>query len=158
MSTSRTRAMLLLLAAFAVGIVVGVAGLTSAFRAGKADFVWRGMGGGRGMGAGPSGGPGAWVAKELAVTRDKRDSVVAIYKRGSAAIDSIVRGNIGARMDSLWESTRPAVEARRSQTRAEVRALLTRPQQERYDSMNHSIDENRTKMHSQSRGGPRGSR
>ena len=93
--------MVLLLVAFAAGIVIGVAGLTTAFRAGKADFIWRGMGGGgRGMmGGGPGGGMGAWVAKELDVKAEKRDSIVAIYKRGSAAIDSIVQGNISAPMD-----------------------------------------------------------
>lgn len=150
MTTSRTRAMGLLLAAFVVGIVVGVAGLTLAVRAGKTDFTGRGPGGGRG------GGQGAWVAKELDVAADRRDSVIARYKRGSAAIDSIVRGNIGGQMDSLWESIRPAVEARRVQTRTEVRALLTPPQQERYDSMNHAIDENRKKLRAQSPGGLRG--
>jgi hypothetical protein len=156
-SASRTRAMVLLVAAFAVGIVVGVAGLTMAFRAGKADFVWRGPGGGRG---GPGGGgPGAWVAKELGVEAEQRDSIIAIYKRGSAAIDSMVRGNIGAQMDSLWESVRPAVETRRSQTRTDVRAILTPPQQARYDSMNREMDENRKKMRDQSpRGGSRGPR
>ena len=150
MTTSRTRAMGLLLAAFVVGIVVGVAGLTLAVRAGKTDFTGSGSGGCRG------GGQGAWVAKELDVAADRRDSVIARYKRGSAAIDSIVRGNIGGQMDSLWESIRPAVEARRVQTRTEVRALLTPPQQERYDSMNHAIDENRKKLRAQSPGGLRG--
>jgi len=160
MSTTRTRAMVLLFVAFVAGMVVGVAGLTTAFRAGKAEFVWRGMGGGgRGMmGGGPGGGMGAWVAKELDVKADKRDSIVAIYKRGSAAVDSIVHGSIGAPMDSLWESVRPAVEARRLQTRADVRAILTPQQQVRYDSMTQASDANRKKMREQSRGGPRGPR
>jgi len=159
-STSRTRAMVLLFVAFAAGLVVGVAGLTTAFRAGKADFIWRGMGGGgRGMmGGGPAGGMGAWVAKELDVKAEKRDSIIAIYKRGSAAVDSIVHGSISAPMDSLWESVRPAVEARRLQTRADVRALLTPPQQVRYDSMTQASDANRKKMRDQSRGGLRGPR
>lgn len=157
MSTSRTRAVVLLLAAFAVGIVVGVVGLTAAFRAGKADFIWHGSSGGHGMGGGP-GGQGAWVARQLDVAADRRDSIVAIYKRGSAAIDSMVRGNIGAQMDSLWESIRPAVETRRQQTRTEVRLLLTPPQQVRYDSMNQALDANRKKMREQSRGGLRGPR
>jgi Spy/CpxP family protein refolding chaperone len=153
--------MVLLFVAFAAGIVVGVAGLTTSFRAGKADFIWRGMGGGgRGMmgGGGPSGGMGAWVAKELDVQAEKRDSIIAIYKRGSAAVDSIVHGNIRAPMDSLWESIRPAVEARRLQTRADVRALLTPQQQVRYDSMTQASDANRKQMRDQSRGGPRGPR
>lgn len=152
--------MVLLLAAFVVGMVVGVAGLTTAFRAGKADFIWRGVGGGRGMmgGGGPSGGMGAWVAKELEVSGSTRDSIVAIYKRGSAAVDSIVQGSISAPMDSLWESVRPAVEARRLQTRADVRTLLNPQQQVRYDSMTQASDANRKKMRDQSRGGPRGPR
>jgi len=160
-STSRTRAVALLFVAFAAGTVVGVAGLTTAFRSGKADFVWRGMGGGgRGPNSGgPGGSPGAWVAKELDVSAEHRDSIIAIYKRGSAAVDSIVRTGIRAPMDSLWESIRPAVEARRLQTRADVRALLTSQQQVRYDSMTQASDENRKKMRDQSsRGGPRGPR
>ncbi|MEP6590226.1 MAG: hypothetical protein ABJC19_03495 [Gemmatimonadota bacterium] len=158
MNPSRNRAMALLFAAFMAGTVVGVVGLTAAFRAGKADFVWRGAAGSRGPG-GPQGtGQGARVAKELAVSADHRDSIVAIYKRGGAAMDSIVRNAIAPQMDSLWESIRPMVDARRQQTRVEVRALLTPPQQERYDSMNKASDENRKKMRDQSRGGPRGSR
>ncbi|MES2124455.1 MAG: hypothetical protein V4503_07170 [Gemmatimonadota bacterium] len=155
MNPSRSRAMALLFAAFVAGTVLGVVGLTLAFRAGKADFIWRGPGGSRG----PQGNSlGARVAKDLEVSADRRDSIIAIYKRGGAAVDSIVRNGIAPQMDSLWESIRPVVDARRQQTRSEVRALLTPPQQERYDSMVKASDENRRKMRDQMRGGPRGER
>lgn len=144
MSTTRTRAQVLLLVAFLAGAAVGVAGLTMAVRSGKAGFVWRGMGRGQG---GPGGGPAAWIAKELNVSAEQRDSISAIFKRGAAA------------MDTIFETIRPAVETRRQQSRTEVRAILTPPQQVRYDSMNQAMDENRKKQRDQSpRGGPRGPR
>lgn len=153
-TTTRTRALVLLVAAFAAGIVVGVAGLTTAFRAGKADFIWHGPNSGRAQGGTP-GGLGARVAKELDVKDAQRDSIIVLYKRGSTAMDSIM-GSIRTPMDSLWETVRPMVETRRQQTRTEVRALLTPPQQVRYDSMNQASDENRKKMRDQFRGGSRG--
>lgn len=156
MSTSRTRAQLLLLVAFVVGVVVGGVGLTMAFRAGKADFLGRGPGG-----SGRSGGPGGgsvgfatWVAKGLDASVEQRDSIIAIFERGTAAMDTI-RGRIRPQVDSLVESIRPAVETVRQRSRTEVRALLTPPQQTRYDSMNQAMDENRRKMHAQVRGGAR---
>ncbi|MES2304914.1 MAG: hypothetical protein V4558_05380 [Gemmatimonadota bacterium] len=156
-SATRTRAMVLLIVAFVAGTVVGVVGLTAAFRAGKADFIWRGQGGSRGPGGVP-GGYAAWVAKELDASAVQRDSIAAIFKRGTAAMDTI-RRSIGPQVDSLFESIRPSVETVRQQSRTEVRALLTPPQQVRYDSMNTAMDENRKKQREQSpRGGPRGPR
>jgi hypothetical protein len=133
-----------------------VAGLTVAFRAGKADFIWRGPGGGRGPNGGP-GGYAAWVAKELDASAEQRDSIAAIIKRGTAAMDT-VRRTIGPQVDSLFESIRPAVETARQQARTEIRALLTPPQQQRYDSMMQAQDETRKTMRDQYRGGPRGPR
>ena len=53
------------------------------------------------------------------------------------------------RIDSLFQAIRPAVETRRDQTRTEIRALLTPPEQQRYDSMNRADDEQRKKMRDQ---------
>ncbi|MEI2718774.1 MAG: hypothetical protein V9E87_01325 [Gemmatimonadales bacterium] len=43
MTTSRTRAVTLLITALVVGIIVGGTALTMAVREGKADFVFRGL-------------------------------------------------------------------------------------------------------------------
>ncbi|MDX2262163.1 MAG: hypothetical protein SFU84_10760 [Gemmatimonadales bacterium] len=165
MTTSRTRALVLLVVAFTVGTIVGGVALTGAVRAGKADFVIRG---GRGPG---SGGPGRgydWV-RRLELADSVRDSVMAVARTGECALDSIVRTRIGAQMDSLWESVRTDIETRRAQTRSETRALLSPPQQVRYDSMTKAADENRRRMREMPMnrctgatagrgGGPRGSR
>lgn len=163
-STSRTRAMVLLMAAFGVGVVAGGAGLTSAIRNGKADFVFP-----SGRSPGSNGqGRQDWT-KRFGLEGELRDTVMAISRRGECGIDSIVRDAMGATMDSLWEAVRPAVETRRAQTRTEIRALFSAEQQVRYDSLTKANDENRRKMREQGRtgpcgqdgrggGGPRGSR
>lgn len=165
MTTSRTRALVLLLVAFVVGTMVGGVALTGAVRAGKADFVIRG---GHGPG---SGGPGRgydWI-RRLELADSVRDSVMVVARNGECALDSIVRSRIGAEMDSLWESVRTDIEARRAQTRSETRALLSPTQQVRYDSMTKAADENRRRMRETPMnrctgdrtgrsGGPRGSR
>ncbi len=152
MTTSRTRAMVLLVAAFLVGVLVGGTALTSAIRAGKAGFVFRG---GRGMMGGPWAG-GDWT-RRFGLEGSARDTVLAIRRRGEVAMDSIVHARIGLQMDSLWESVRAEIEARRGQTRSEIRALLSPTQQLRYDSMTKAADENRRRMREQGgRGGPGG--
>jgi hypothetical protein len=153
-TTSRTRAVVLLVVAFAVGIVVGGVALTSAIRAGKADFAVRGERS-PGMG-GPWRGP-EWM-RRLELADSVRDSVMVIARSGECAIDSMVRNRIGVEMDSLWEAVRPEIETRRAQTRSETRALLSPTQQEIYDSMTKATDENRRKMRENpvSRCGPGG--
>jgi len=164
-TTSRTRALVLLVVAFTVGTIVGGLALTGAVRAGKADFVIRG---GRGPG---SGGPGRgydWM-RRLELADSVRDSVMVVARTGECALDSIVRARIGPQMDSLWESVRTDIEARRAQTRSETRALLSPTQQVRYDSMTKAADDNRRRMRATPMnrcagdstgrsGGPRGTR
>lgn len=146
MTTSRTRAMVLLGAAFALGLVAGGAGMAVAARSGKVEIERRA----------PQGrGPG-WM-RELKLSDEQRDTITAIYRRDEAGIDSIMR-SIRPQTDSLFDLIRPDVDARRAETRREVRALLTPPQQERYDSMVQAYDEQRRKMREQSRSGPGGSR
>lgn len=161
MTTSRTRAVLLLATALVVGVVIGVAGLTSMIRAGKADFVWRGGGswgpgvpGGRGPGGGRNSGYGQYLDRELDLNLNAatRDSVSAIWKRSEDSIWEI-SGRVAPQMDSLYQIIRPDIEARRTQTRAEIRALLAPPQQQRYDSMVKAYDEQRRKMNEQRRRG-----
>ncbi len=155
MTTSRTRALVLLLVAFAVGIVVGGFALTSAIRAGKADFAVRP---GRGSASGGSWRGGSDWMRRLELADTVRDSVMVVARNGECALDSIVRGRIGAQMDSLWEAVRPEIETRRAQTRSETRTLLSPTQQEIYDSMTKATDENRRRMrsHPMSRCGPGG--
>ncbi len=152
MSTrSRTQAVALLLTAFGVGAVAGGAALTSAIRNGKADFVFPE---GRAPVAGNQGRQD-WT-RRIGLEGELRDTVMAISRRGERGIDSIVRGAMGSTMDSLWESVRPAVEARRSETRAQIRGLLSPELQVRYDSLTKANDENRRRMREQGRSGPGG--
>ncbi len=159
MIRSRNRAFVLLAAAFSIGLLVGGTILMAATRAGKADFLWRGER--RDMrGGGPTGGPAAWIARELDLTTATRDSADAIYRRMAVEMDSL-RARIRPQVDSLYEIIRPDVEARRQQMRTEIRALLTPPQREKYDSIVTKDDENRRRMREQGSpfdGGRRGSR
>lgn len=158
MTGSRTRAVLLLATALVAGVVIGVAGLTSMIRAGKADFVWRGPGGPGGRGpSGGRGGYGQYLDRELDLNLNAatRDSVSAIWKRSEDSIGEIM-DRISVPMDSIYQIIRPDVEARRTQTRAEIRALLAPPQQQRYDSMVKAYDEQRRKMNEQRRRGGAG--
>lgn len=147
MTTSRTRAVLLLGTAFALGFIAGGAGMAAAARSGKVDIDHRGRGGRDGM---------AWL-RELDVTQAQRDTITAIYRRDGAEIESLM-ARIRPQTDSLFERIRPQVETRRAETRREVRTLLLPPQQERYDSMVRAYDEQRRKMRETNRSGSGGSR
>ena len=151
MTTSRTRAMVLLGLAFGLGLFAGGAGMAVAARAGKVEIDRRGSGN-RG------GGPG-WM-RELGLNDTQRDSIMGIYRRDGQGVDSLMR-SIRPQTDSLYDLIRPEVDARRAETRREVRLLLTPIQQERYDSMVRAYDAERQKMREQSRsgqGGPRANR
>ena len=152
----RNRAFALLAAAFALGLLLGGASLMMATRAGKADFVWQGQRRG-----GPGGGPGGqsgWLARELELDAATREKVDTVYCRAAIAMDSMQR-RIRPAMDSLFETIRPDVEARRQLTRTEIRALLSPPQQEKYDSINKANDDNRRRMREQGQNrGPCGNR
>lgn len=152
----RNRAVALLLAAFSLGLLLGGVSLVLATKAGKAEFVWDGgRRGGPGHPGGMSGGRAARLQRQIGFSATTKDSIDAIYQRGSVVIDSI-GAKIRPQVDSLFEIIRPAVEARRQQSRTEIRALLTAPQRERYDSIVRADDENRRRMREQGRGrGPR---
>jgi hypothetical protein len=151
MTTSRTRAMVLLGLAFGLGLFAGGAGMAVAARSGKVEIDRRDTNG-RG------GGPG-WM-RELGLTEPQRDSIMGIYRRDGQGVDSLMR-RIRPQTDSLYDLIRPEVDARRAETRRVVRSLLTPIQQERYDSMVQAYDAERQKMREQSRsgqGGPRANR
>lgn len=144
MTTSRTRAVVLLGVAFLLGIGVGV--------------LWFKLGGRQGGARSVQGGRGPSWMRELDLDATQMDSVRAIYSRGECAMDSI-RVRLKTPMDSLFELIRPEVEARRAVMRQEVRALLSPTQQERYDSMVQQSDSTRRRMREQPWGGcRRGSR
>ncbi len=133
MITSRARAVVLLGAMFALGVVAGGAGMAVAARSGTVELEHRGSGG---RGGGPE-----WM-RALDLSDAQLDSVRAIYRQGEKGMDSIVR-RIRPQTDSLFALVRPELDARRAQTRAAVRGLLTAPQQERYDSIVRAYDERR---------------
>ena len=152
--------MTLLGLAFLLGLILGGGVVVQAARSGNASWIMRGRGPGRGGGGGFS--LSGVDRLHLNLDQAKKDSIGLIACRGMAAMDSI-RAPIGPPMDSvyktirpaidsLFQTIRPAVELRREQTRTEIRALLTVPQQQRYDSMIHAYDEQRKKMRDQ--GGP----
>jgi len=160
LTTSRTRAVTLLITALVVGIIVGGTALTIAVREGKADFVFRGLRGpgGRGFGGRDGGGKHTdWLARELNITvgAAAADSINAIYCRRVVGIDSVLASYQERNrplMDSLYEGIRPEIEARRDQSRSGIRALLTPDQRVRYDSMIAVDDSSRRAMRSS---GPR---
>jgi len=155
--------MTLLGLAFLLGIVVGGGVIVQAVRSGSASWIWRG---GRAPGRPGSASYGLTLDRRLHLNLDasKRDSVTAISCRGMAAIDTVLQSIHGARdslnqrirpkLGSLFQTIRPAIETRREQTRNEIRALLSAPQQQRYDSMNHADDEQRKKARESGGGGP----
>ncbi|MGH7592390.1 MAG: hypothetical protein ACRELE_00845 [Gemmatimonadales bacterium] len=144
MIASRARAMTVLTLAFALGLIVGGASLSLVARSGKATWLWR-----NGRAAG-RGGYGGSLDLRLHLNLDvaKRDTITAIACRGMAAMDSL-RQQLRPPMDSLFQQIRPAIETRRVQTRSEIRALLSAPEQVRYDSLNRADDDQRKKMRDQ---------
>jgi len=108
MTKSTRTATLLLLAAFALGAVAGVGGLTLYHRP---------------PGMGHSGGPSGYLtrlSKDLDLTPVQRDSVGAVLKLYEP------------RMDSIWQDIRPKFETLRAELRSDINAHLTPEQQRRY--------------------------
>jgi hypothetical protein len=157
---SRTRAMITLGLAFLLGLIAGGGVVVQAVRSGNAGWIWRGRSNAR---SGTSS-YGASLDRRLHLNLGavERDSITAISCRSMAAMDSLraplrqpmdsLSKQIRPAVDSLFQTIRPAVELRREQARTEIRALLTSPQRERYDSMNRADDEQRKKVRDQ--GGP----
>lgn len=150
MTTSRTRAMALLGLAFGLGLVAGGAGMAVAARSGKVELTKH---------VATTRGPWGWM-RELDLSETQRDTIMGIYRRDGGAVDSLMR-RIRPQTDSLFDLIRPEVDARRAETRRQVRLLLTPIQQERYDSMVQAYDAERQRMRDQNRsgqGGPRANR
>jgi len=108
MTKSTRTAVLLLLAAFALGVVAGIGGLALSHRP-------------PGMGHPPgSSGYLSRLSKDLDLTPVQRDSVGAILKR------------FEPRMDSIWQDIRPRFETLKGELRSDINAQLTPDQQRRY--------------------------
>lgn len=113
MTRSRWSALLLLVATFVVGVLVGAGGAALAQQ--------RGLGT-HGHASGPDG-YADWLAHELALSPPQRDSVRAVLHRYQPA------------MDSLWRETRPRFETLRSAVRSDIRSHLTPEQRRKYEEM-----------------------
>ena len=161
MTTSRTRAMTLLILVFVVGAIVGGGALGMALRAGKADWVFR-------LGR-PNGRPGtgqredfaAQISRQLKLTSTQKDSVTTIYRRALADVDSINQTSFKTsrpmwlKIDTLVQPFRASVDSSRTKMRTDIRAVLTASQQQSFDSLVTAIDEARRKWReARSGGGP----
>lgn len=164
MTGSRTRAMTLLVVAFVAGAAIGGGTLAMLVRAGKAEWFWRmarpapgRQGPGRSR---PQYGVVLDSTLKLGLDQPTKDTISAIWRRGVARIDSIWGNNheMWAKVDSVLQPYRAPVEASRTQTRNEIRALLSAPQQVRYDSLVKAADEMRRRRREQGPGSGSGSR
>lgn len=152
---SRGRAMGVVITACILGIVIGGVAVGLAARTGHANWIWRGRGNR------PPSGYATQLARRLHVTLDvaRRDSINVAYCRGVTAMDSLLQPirpvrdslfrSIQPQLDSAFQSIRGAVDARRAETRREIRALLTPAGQARYDSLNRAEDDQRRKARDQ---------
>ncbi len=167
MTTSRNRAMTLLIVAFIVGALVGGGVLGMAVRGGKADWVWQGAHQPTDRQATtqpqrPAYGVYLDSVLGLKLTPAAKDSVTAIYRRGVARMDSINRASsannqeMWLKVDSVLQPYRAPVEAIRIQTRAAMRGLLRADQQTRFDSLMKANDEMRQRRRQQGPGAGRG--
>lgn len=150
--------------AFLLGLIVGGGVVVQAVRSGNANWVWRGHPPARPAAVGY----GTTLDRRLHLNLSPaaRDSITALSCRGTAAIDSLLaplrprRDSllklIRPALDSLFQTIRPAVELRRGQTRTAIRALLSLPQQQRYDSLNRAEDDQRQKIRDQGTLSPSG--
>ncbi len=134
-TTSRTRAMVLLIVMFAVGLATGVGGTAIALRTGKPGWLWR-------VGRlSPREPYGTMLNRQLQLHLDPavRDSINAVSRRGMQDLAMIWQDTIyrplRAKTDSILMPLRSAVDSSRKQTQLKVRNLLTPAQRERLDSM-----------------------
>ncbi len=118
MATPRRNAMLLLVAVFLAGLVVGVGGLTIAQRS---DMHFARSANHR---------PGylEFLSHELSLTPAQRDSVRSILERHRPT------------MDSMRAAVAPPFETLRKQIRSEIRAQLTPEQQQKFTDLGRRND------------------
>ena len=146
-TTSKTRAVVLLGAAFLLGAVAGGFGMKMTGKSGRRDR-----------------GPDrcevrhrmvcGW-ADALQLTTEQQEAMLAVYRGDEPGLDSIF-GQIRPQTDSLYDLIRPAVDSHRMAFREKLRPLLTPEQREKYDSVNTFRDEERRQMRERTAGGPGG--
>jgi hypothetical protein len=147
MTTSTTRAVVLLGATFLLGLVVGGVGTralsdTDHRRGERRDCAVR------------SGRVCMW-AGVLQLTPDQQESLLNVYRQGEPTFDSIYR-SIRPPVDSIYQLVRPAIDSQRHAIREMVRPLLTPEQRAKYDSINTADDEQRRQGRERGNGGPGG--
>ena len=117
MMTSRVRALVLLIAVFAAGVLAGAGGFL--------------LLGGRGPRRPSRHGPDEFIryaTKTLDLTPAQQDSVLAILTRRKAS------------MDSLWAEVGPRFETLQTSVRSDIRAQLNPDQQRKFAEMNKRFD------------------
>lgn len=146
-TTSTTRAVVLLGAAFLLGLVAGGGAMRLTDKSGR--------------------GPGdrdrcevrhrqvCFWAEELQLTTEQQERLLAQYREGEVRLDSI-HGLIRPQMDSLYQLVRPAVDSQRMVFREQFRPLLTPEQREKYDSTVAAMDEQRRQSRDRNTGEPGG--
>jgi Spy/CpxP family protein refolding chaperone len=124
-TTSTTRAVVLLGAAFLLGLVAGGGAVKMTDKPGRrsgdrdrCEVHHRLV---------------CYWAEELQLTTDQQESLLNVYRAGEATVDSIHK-TIRPAMDSLYQTIRPSVDSQRLGIREQVRPLLTPEQREKYDS------------------------
>lgn len=80
----------------------------------------------------------------LKLTPVQQDTLVTIYRSSEAATDSI-HGTIRPAVDSIYQSVRPRIDSQRVFLREQVRSVLTPIQREKYDSTTRAYDAERSK-------------
>lgn len=146
-TTSTTRAVVLLGAAFLIGLVAGGLGMT--MLDGRGD---RGRDRDRCEVRNRS---VCFWAEELQLTTEQQERLLTHYREGEVRLDSI-HGLIRPQMDSLYQTIRPQVDSHRATFREGFRPLLTPEQREKYDSATAAMDEQR-RQYRERGGGPSGS-
>lgn len=144
-TTSTTRAVVLLGAAFLLGGVAGGAvmqftGKSGERRERRSECAVRHQ-------------RVCYWARELQLSTDQQESLETVYHTGEATMDSIQR-TIRPAMDTIYQRIRPTVDAQRLAIREQVRPLLTPEQRAKYDSVNTAMDENRRRERERSPNGP----
>lgn len=146
-TTSKTRAVVLLGAAFLLGAVAGGAAMELMDNSGR--------------------GPGdrnrcevrnrqvCFWAEELQLTTAQQESLLTHYREGEVRLDSI-HGLIRPQMDSLYQTIRPQVDSHRATFREGFRPLLTPEQRAKYDSATTAMDEQRRQNRERGTSGPGG--
>jgi Spy/CpxP family protein refolding chaperone len=146
-TTSTTRAVVLLGAAFLLGLVAGGVAMQVMDKTGgrpgnRRDCEVRHQ-------------RVCYWAGELQLTTEQQESMLNVYREGEARMDSLQK-TIRPAMDSLYQTIRPGVDSQRHVIRDQIRPLLTPEQRETYDSVNTAMDEQRRQGRERNNGGPGG--